>query len=93
MGFVSFCEAFGCAVLKDAAGMWPKLLAAHIGERLLRIGRAAGSDALTYARTEKGLWPLLVKPALSSSPSSFAQVPEIHLTAARMGLVPPWACL
>lgn len=47
MGLVSVCEAFGCAVLKDAAGIWPKLLAAHIGERLLRVGRAAGFDVLT----------------------------------------------
>lgn len=50
VGFVSVCEAFGCAVLKDAAGMWPKPLAARVGERLrrlLRVGRAVGFDAPT----------------------------------------------
>ena len=50
MGFVSVCEAFGCAVLKDAAGMWPEPLAARVSERPHRLpclGRAAGFDAPT----------------------------------------------
>lgn len=48
--FVSVWEAFGCVVLKDAAGMQLKPLATLVGERLLRLlcaGRAAGLDALT----------------------------------------------
>lgn len=50
MGFVSVCEAFGCVVLKDAAGMQPEPLAARVGVKLLRVlcvGRAAGFDVLT----------------------------------------------
>lgn len=56
-GFVSVWEAFGCVVLKDAAGMRPKPLAALVGEgllRLLRAGRAAGFDALAQCLRGKG---------------------------------------
>lgn len=48
MGFVSVHEAFGCTVLKDAAGMWLEPLAPCVSERLhmlLRV-RTAGFDAL-----------------------------------------------
>lgn len=86
VGFVSACEAFGCMVLKDAAGMW--LAIWHWREAAAGWKGWTGSMLQHSGCVEKELWPF-VKPLLSSGPLLFACVLKIHLTAARMQLAPP----
>lgn len=73
MRFASVWEAFGCVVLKDAAGLWPKPGQLH---RLLRVQTEA-----EWERSSGHLW---WNHPSAAAPPRLPRALKIRLTAARM---------